>query len=145
PTPDVATCMYYTGIDPITKQELYIARQLRDRKMQRALMQFFKPENWFIVREALLQAGRQQLIGSGCECVSPAQLRQRLSKRGGDVRMTLTTTAPSPIQRKASPLASVGPSRKSRRVTGLAARGLAARTGTRSTRAGTRMGGPSRL
>ncbi len=40
---DIATCMYYTGIDPFTKQEVYIARGLRDRKMQRALMQFFKP------------------------------------------------------------------------------------------------------
>jgi uncharacterized radical SAM protein YgiQ len=69
---DVATCMYYTGIDPFTKEEVYIARNLRDRKMQRALMQFFKPENWFTVREALLQAGRQDLIGSGCDCLIPA-------------------------------------------------------------------------
>src|SRR5437762_6792166 len=38
---DIATCMYYTGIDPFTKQEVYIARTLRDRKLQRALMQFF--------------------------------------------------------------------------------------------------------
>jgi uncharacterized radical SAM protein YgiQ len=70
---DIATCMYYTGIDPFTKQEVFIARQLKDRKMQRALMQFFKPENWFTVREALIQAGRQDLIGSGCDCLIPAQ------------------------------------------------------------------------
>jgi uncharacterized radical SAM protein YgiQ len=70
---DIATCMYYTGIDPFTKQEVYIARGLRDRKMQRALMQFFKPENWFTVREALSQAGRQELIGNGCDCLIPAQ------------------------------------------------------------------------
>ena len=57
--------MYYTGIDPFTKQEGYVARGLRDRKLQRALMQFFKPENWFTVREALIQAGRQDLIGNG--------------------------------------------------------------------------------
>src|SRR5438477_5928664 len=44
---DVATCMYYTGIDPFTKQAVYVANQLRDRRMQRALLQFFKPENWF--------------------------------------------------------------------------------------------------
>src|SRR5262245_52097662 len=73
PRPDIATCMYYTGIDPFTKQEGYVARGLRDRKMQRALMQFFKPENWFTVREALIQAGRQDLIGSGCDCLIPAQ------------------------------------------------------------------------
>jgi hypothetical protein len=70
---DVATCMYYTGIDPFTKQHVYVARGLRDRKMQRALMQFFKPENWFTVREALLQAGRPELIGPGCDCLIPAQ------------------------------------------------------------------------
>jgi len=54
---DIATCMYYTGLDPFTGQEVYVARGLRDRKMQRALMQFFKPENYFMVREALLKAG----------------------------------------------------------------------------------------
>src|SRR5262249_5958076 len=56
-----------------TKQQVYVAKGLRDRKMQRALMQFFKPENWFTVREALIQAGRQDLIGSGCDCLIPAQ------------------------------------------------------------------------
>ncbi len=69
---DVATCMYYTGIDPFTKEEVYVARGLRDRRTQRALMQFFKAENWFTVREALIEAGRQDLIGSGCDCLIPA-------------------------------------------------------------------------
>jgi hypothetical protein len=72
-TSDIATCIYYTGIDPFTREEVYVARGLRDRKMQRALMQFFKPENWFTVRESLIQAGRQDLIGSGCDCLIPAQ------------------------------------------------------------------------
>ncbi len=70
---DIATCIYYTGIDPFTKQEVYVARQLRDRKLQRALLQFFKPENYFEVRKALEQAGRQDLIGSGCDALIPAQ------------------------------------------------------------------------
>ncbi|MCI0682589.1 MAG: YgiQ family radical SAM protein [Gemmataceae bacterium] len=70
---DIATCMYYTGVDPFSKQQVYVARHLRDRKLQRALMQFFKPENWFTVREALIQAGRQDLIGNGCDCLIPAQ------------------------------------------------------------------------
>lgn len=69
---DVATAMYYTGIDPFTKQPVYVAKHLRDRKLQRALMQFFKPENYFEVREALQKAGRQDLIGSGCDCLIPA-------------------------------------------------------------------------
>ncbi len=70
---DIATALYYTGIDPFTKQEVYVARDLKDRKMQRALMQFFKPENYFMVREALIQAGRADLIGNGCDCLIPAQ------------------------------------------------------------------------
>jgi uncharacterized radical SAM protein YgiQ len=69
---DIATCMYHTGMDPFTKQAVHIARGMRDRKMQRALMQFFKPENYFEVRNALMEAGRQDLIG-GCEGLIPAQ------------------------------------------------------------------------
>ena len=69
---DIATCLYITGIDPFTKKEVYVAKGLKDRKMQRALMQFFKPSNYFEVREALIQAGRQDLIG-GCEGLIPAQ------------------------------------------------------------------------
>ena len=62
-----------TGIDPFTKKPVTVARGMRDRKMQRALMQFFKPENWFTVREALIEAGRSDLIGNGCDCLIPAQ------------------------------------------------------------------------
>ncbi|MBX9582888.1 MAG: YgiQ family radical SAM protein [Gemmataceae bacterium] len=69
---DIATCLYVTGIDPFTKKEVKVARGMRDRKMQRALMQFFKPSNYFTVREALIQAGRQDLIGNGCDCLIPA-------------------------------------------------------------------------
>jgi hypothetical protein len=63
--------MYYTGLDPFTKKPVRTAKNLRDRKLQRALMQFFKPENYFEVREALTQAGRTDLIG-GCEGLIPA-------------------------------------------------------------------------
>jgi hypothetical protein len=58
--------MYSTGLDPFTRQQVYIARNLKDRKLQRALLQFFKPENYFEVRKALELVGRQDLIGSGC-------------------------------------------------------------------------------
>jgi hypothetical protein len=74
--------MYYTGVDPLTKKEVQIAKGIRDRKMQRALMQFFKPENWFTVREALIEAGRQDLIAHGCDCLIPAQPpKEALQKR----------------------------------------------------------------
>jgi uncharacterized radical SAM protein YgiQ len=74
PSPfDIAACMYHTGLDPFTKKPVYIAKHLRDRKLQRALMQFFKPENYFEVRKALEQAGRQDLIGDGCDCLIPSK------------------------------------------------------------------------
>ena len=68
---DIATSIYHTGIEPFTGEEVYVAKGLRERKLQRALMQFFKPENWFAVREALEQAGRHDLIGSGCNALIP--------------------------------------------------------------------------
>ncbi len=87
---DIATCMYYTNIDPFTGEEVYTAKHLRDRKLQRALLQFFKPENYFEVREALLKAGRADLIGSGCDALIPAQppkaaLRARMEKANRDL------------------------------------------------------------
>jgi hypothetical protein len=69
---DIATALYYCGFDPWTKKPVNVAKGLKDRKLQRALMQFFKPENYFEVREALIQAGRADLIG-GCEGLIPAQ------------------------------------------------------------------------
>ncbi len=69
---DLATAMYYTGRDPETGRAVPIARGLRDRRLQRALLQFFKPENYFEVREALLKAGRKDLIGGGCDALIPA-------------------------------------------------------------------------
>jgi uncharacterized radical SAM protein YgiQ len=69
---DIAACMYHTGIDPMTKEPVYVAKYLRDRKLQRALMQFFMPENYFLVRKALIQAGRRDLIGDGGDCLIPS-------------------------------------------------------------------------
>jgi uncharacterized protein DUF3362 len=65
--------MYYTGLGPITKKPVTVAKNLRDCKPQRSLMQFFKPANYFEVREALLQAGRQDPIGNGCDYLIPTQ------------------------------------------------------------------------
>jgi uncharacterized radical SAM protein YgiQ len=88
---DIATCMYYTGVDPFSKQEVYVARALRDRKLQRALLQFFKPENYIEVRKALEEAGRTDLIGGGCDALIPAQppkeaLQQRREKANAALR-----------------------------------------------------------
>jgi uncharacterized radical SAM protein YgiQ len=70
---DVATTMYYTEMDPFTKKPVYIAKAMKERKTQRALMQFFKPENYFEVREALRQAGRTELISDGCDGLIPSR------------------------------------------------------------------------
>jgi uncharacterized radical SAM protein YgiQ len=88
---DIATCMYYTGLDPFTGQEVYVARHLRDRKLQRALLQFFKPENYFEVRKALLAAGRHDLIGSGCDAlISDQPPKAALQARMAKARSELT-------------------------------------------------------
>src|SRR5204863_4172044 len=113
----VATCMYYTGLDPITKKEVHVERHLRDRKVQRALMQFFKPENYFTVREALIQAGRADLIGSGCDCLIPAQppkeaieARRRQANQMGDHYHTVANPArgEKPGERGAGPVKPTG-------------------------------------
>jgi uncharacterized radical SAM protein YgiQ len=70
---DIATCMYWTGLDPMTMKPVETARRLRDRQVQRALLQFFAPENWQTVRQALVAAGREDLIGDGPDCLIPAR------------------------------------------------------------------------
>ena len=70
---DMATAMYYTGFDPMNMKPVTIAKNIRDRKMQRALLQFFKKENYFQVRDALVAAGREDLIGGGPDALIPSR------------------------------------------------------------------------
>ena len=64
PTPGtLATCMYYTEMDPLTMQPVYVAKSLHEKKLQRALLHFHKKENRKLVRQALKEAGRTDLIG----------------------------------------------------------------------------------
>jgi hypothetical protein len=82
---DIATSMYYTGLDPFSLKPVYIAKALKDRKSQRALMQFFKPENYFEVRDALRSVNRSDLIGEGCDCLIPSKPpREAIEKRRSD-------------------------------------------------------------
>ncbi len=69
---DIATCIYHTGIDPLTMTPVDTVKKLRDRQTQRALMQFFEPRNWFLVHKALVDAGRRDLIGGAKHCLIPA-------------------------------------------------------------------------
>jgi uncharacterized radical SAM protein YgiQ len=72
PTPGtVATCMYYTGLDPRSMERVYVPWKGRERRLQRALMQFNRRENRALVREALQKAGRTDLIGRGRGALVP--------------------------------------------------------------------------
>jgi len=74
---DIATCMFHTGIDPETLKPVPVATRPSDRALQRALLQFFLPENYFEVKKALKRAGREDLIGDGPECLIPARPSQQ--------------------------------------------------------------------
>lgn len=66
PTPGtLSTCMFYTGLDPYTLEPVYIAKDQKEKAMQRALLQYYKPENQRKIIEALEKAGRRDLIGHG--------------------------------------------------------------------------------
>ena len=69
---DLSTCIYYTGIDPISGKEVHVARGERERRMQKALLLADQPENYRLVHEALTLAGRTDLIGSGPDCLIPS-------------------------------------------------------------------------
>ncbi|MDT7962723.1 YgiQ family radical SAM protein [Clostridium perfringens] len=70
PTPGtLSTTMFYTGLDPLTMEEVYIPRSKEEKAMQRALLQFKNPKNYKIVYDALVKAGREDLIGNGPKCL----------------------------------------------------------------------------
>ena len=70
PTPStLSTVMYYTGLDPRTMEKVYVPRDPHEKAMQRALIQYRNPKNYYLVREALLSAHREDLIGSGPKCL----------------------------------------------------------------------------
>jgi len=70
PTPGtLATCMYYTGMDPNTKKPVYVARSPEEKEMQRALLQYKLPRNRTLVLRALKKAGREDLIGKEKRCL----------------------------------------------------------------------------
>lgn len=74
PTPGtISTAMFYTGLDPYTMEPVFVPKTYEQKKMQRALLQYFKPENHDIVRKALIQAGRADLIGFTDKCLVPPE------------------------------------------------------------------------
>ena len=75
PTPGtISTCMYYTELDPYTMEPVYVPKTPKEKAMQRALLQYYLPQNRQLVLSALKQAGRQDLIGTKPNClVAPEQ------------------------------------------------------------------------
>ena len=72
PTPaTISTCMYYTGLDPRTMKKVYVTSSPHEKAMQRALVQYKRPENYDLVKEALIKCGRNDLIGFTKECLIP--------------------------------------------------------------------------
>lgn len=72
PTPGTAsTCMFYTGLDPMTMQPVYVPRAAEEKAMQRALLQYFDPAKRALARQALQKAGRRDLIGFGPDALVP--------------------------------------------------------------------------
>ncbi len=81
PTPGtISTCMFYTGLDPFTMKEIYVPKTPKEKAEQRALLQYYRPENASIVRSALRKAGRYDLIGNGKNCLVPAESGKTISK-----------------------------------------------------------------
>ena len=74
PTPGtLSTCMYHTGVNPLTGEHVHVAKSQEEKQMQRSLMQYWMPQNREIVRKALYKAGRQDLIGYGKKCLVPPE------------------------------------------------------------------------
>ena len=61
--------MFYTGLDPYTMKEIYVAKDPHEKALQRALLQYFDPRKKELVIEALRKAGRSDLIGNGEKCL----------------------------------------------------------------------------
>ena len=81
PTPGtVSTCMFYTGLDPETLEPVYVPRTEREKAEQRALLQYFKPENRALVLSALKKEGRLDLIGTGQNCLVAPDKGERYAK-----------------------------------------------------------------
>ncbi|MBR6792453.1 MAG: YgiQ family radical SAM protein [Ruminococcus sp.] len=109
PTPGtISTAMFYTELDPYTMEKVYVPKTAQEKAMQRALLQYFRPQNKEIVIEAPKKAGRRDLIGSGPKCLvedNAPSGRKRASdgrggKKAGDSDWRRKETARKPTRKK---------------------------------------------
>ena len=84
PTPaTLSTCMYYTGLDPRTMEKVYVPKDPHEKAMQRALIQYRNPKNYALVREALVKAHREDLIGFDKHCLIRPRKGERVPEAAG--------------------------------------------------------------
>ena len=122
PTPStLSTVMYYTGLDPRTMEHVYVPTDPHEKAMQRALIQYRNPKNYYLVREALLAAHREDLIGSGPKCLiravppksggassAPAKPGKPQNTKGGKQPLKSHSQSPKPQQKPAGKKAPAG-------------------------------------
>ena len=102
PTPStLSTVMYYTGLDPRTMEPVYVPTVPHEKAMQRALIQYRDPKNYALVHEALVKAGRTDLIGFGEKClIRPRKGEGKPEKKAASVRPPQKKTPPKKQQRR---------------------------------------------
>lgn len=113
PTPGtISTCMFYTELDPYTMEKVYVPKTQEEKAMQRALLQYFKPQNREIVLKALKKAGRFDLIGTGKNCLVE-DIPKKNNRNGGDAEWHRTEKRKAP-QRKNHQAGKAASKKKSR-------------------------------
>jgi uncharacterized radical SAM protein YgiQ len=107
PTPgSLSTCMYYTGINPLTGEKVYVAKTAHDKRLQRALLQYRNPKNYDLVLEALNKAGRTDLIGYAPKCLirpprnHPQAFSSPEDKQGKNRRLAPSRHKPARVKKQ---------------------------------------------
>lgn len=108
PTPGTpSTCMFYTGLNPTDMEPVFVPKSPEEKRIQRALLQYYKPENLRTLIEALKRAGREDLIGNGENCLVPPDREQILSRQQERERERILKAAHKPGAAKAGKQSSV--------------------------------------
>jgi len=92
--------MYYTGLDPRTMDKVYVPTDPHEKAMQRALIQYRNPKNYYLVRKALLKAHREDLIGSGPKCLIRAIPPRKDAHTPPPRKPVAKKLPPKPIQKR---------------------------------------------
>ncbi|MBQ7380867.1 MAG: YgiQ family radical SAM protein [Clostridia bacterium] len=104
PTPGTAsTVMYYTGINPLNMKPVHVTTDYHEKQLQRALLQYNRPQNADLVREALKKAGREDLIGTAPNCLVPPERKKsapQQKRNGSNAKPNFSKGVKKPVARK---------------------------------------------